>query len=306
VKRKNARIAHMVLLLGWIFTSCQSQPAYWRANPALKATSTPFSHPDQDPPANTPTPKPSATVRPACLDTKGQLHESKYTGSVYAREISYIVYLPPCYADSALSYPVVYLLHGLPYDEYHWLDLGLVEAYELGTANYAWPQVIFVLPSIPEPLFTRSDGGVGSYEQEFLEGLVPAIEVQYRVASDAEKRVLGGVSRGGVWALEIGLRNTDVIQHTVAISPALVNNQPRPRYDPFQIVLEDRPFPETLFLSAAENETPFREEIEDFVQVLEQQGIDHTFLLHPGNHNDATWRAIIEQILEHLLAGLTT
>jgi enterochelin esterase-like enzyme len=109
-----------------------------------------------------------------------------------------------------------------------------------------------------------------------------------------------------VWALEIGLRNSDQFKHIIAVSPALVYNQPHPRYDPFEIVREERDFPKTLFVSAAENEAPFREDIEDFIDVLKQQGIDHSFLLHPGNHNDGTWRAVIEEILIHLLLGVSS
>ena len=69
---------------------------------------------------------------------------------------------------------------------------------------------------------------------------------------------------------------------------------------------EERDFPKTLFVSAAENEAPFREDIEDFIDVLKQQGIDHSFLLHPGNHNDGTWRTVIEEILIHLLLGVSS
>ena len=303
----------MSLLLALAFASCGPRQSSSRANPAPKATSSPSSTPAPDLPSATPalqpsaTPvlQPSATLRPACQEAEGQLLEGSYPGFVYSREIPFLIYLPPCYAEGVVGYPAVYLLHGYPYDETHWVDLGLLEAYELGVANDDWPRVIFVLPYIPEPLFTHSDGGVGSYEQEFVEGLLPAIETQYRVLPNADMRVLGGVSRGGVWALEIGLRNTDLIHHTAAMSPALVNNHPRLEYDPFQLVLEDRRFPETLFLSTGENETPFREKIEAFIELLELQGIEHSFLLHPGIHSDETWRAIIEEILVQLLVGVT-
>ena len=305
MKAKVIVILVMSLQASLIITSCRPRQSSARTNPAPKATSSPSGTPVPDLPSATPVLHPSATVRPDCLDTEGKLLEGSYPGVVYERETPFLAYLPPCYTESELSYPIVYLLHGYPYDQTHWIDLGLLEAYERGVANDGWPRVLFVLPYIPEPLFTHSDGGVGSYEQEFVQGLVPAIEAQYRVLPSAKTRVLGGVSRGGVWALEIGLRNTDLFQHTVAISPALVYNQPRPRYDPFQIIREDRRFPETLFLSAAENETPFREEIEAFIDDLELQGIEHSFLLHPGNHSDESWRAIIEEILDQLLLGVT-
>jgi enterochelin esterase-like enzyme len=196
----------------------------------------------------------------------------------------------------------VYLLHGYPYDQTHWLDLDLIKAYEQELAGGKLPHVVFVFPFVPEPLFTKTDGGVGSYEQEFMEGLVPAVTTAFRIASAVDMHGIGGVSRGGVWALEIGLIHSDHFGHIFAISPSLVNNYPRPSYDPFEIIHEDRIFPETLFLSTAENEAPFRGKIEAFVAELEQENIQHTFLLHPGAHNDASWRSVISELLIHVVS----
>jgi enterochelin esterase-like enzyme len=248
---------------------------------------------------------PSATPKPTCTEEQGQLLEQTYTGYVYGEQIPYLVYLPPCYAGSPQAYPGVYLLHGYPFDQTHWLDLEFLQAYEKGLQNGRWPAVIFVLPNIPEPLQSRTDGGPASYEEEFLEGLLPAVAAKFHLLAEADQRVLAGVSRGGVWALEIGLRNADQIAHVVAVSPALNYNRPRAPYDPFVIVREDRTFPETLFLSTAENEGSFRQKIEEFVAVLDQERIPYTLLLHPGVHTDATWVAIIEEIIEGLMMGLT-
>ena len=201
-------------------------------SPVLKASST--AAPKASMAVATWTPAATADARPACDDVGGQLVGDTYVGLVSGKEIPFWIYLPPCYEDGVQSYPVVYLLHGYPYDQNHWVDLGLLEAYEAGPATGRWPAVVYVFPYAPEPLFTRTDGGDESYEQEFMEGLVPAIEEAYRVDRDPDQRVLAGVSRGGVWALEIGMRNADQIQHVLAISPALVYNQPRASYDPFQ------------------------------------------------------------------------
>jgi enterochelin esterase-like enzyme len=296
----------LYILASLVLMGCQPQQFRSHGNPALKATSQPISSVLPRMATSTSLPQATATPTPVCTEDKGQLVEGSYHGKVYGQEIPYLAYLPPCYSDGNELFPVMYLLHGYPFDQTHWLNLGLVEAYERGLTRGLWPRVIFILPFAPDPLFTRSDGGVGSYEQEFLEGLVPVIEARYRVQQNADQRVLGGVSRGGVWALEIGLRHADQFNHIGAVSPALVYNQPRPRYDPFEIVREERPFPNTLFLSAAENETPFREEIEAFLNALEGQSIDYTFLLHPGTHNDESWRAVIEDILAQLLLGLSS
>ncbi|TFH37299.1 MAG: hypothetical protein E4G99_02910, partial [Anaerolineales bacterium] len=142
-----SRTAPMIFLfIALTLASCKPQQTYALENPGLKATSTGTTAPEPVRATSTLIPEPSATMPPACLDAEGRLLESSYAGVVYEHELAYLVYLPPCYADSALSYPTIFLLHGYPYDQTHWLDLGLVEAYERGVVNEGWPRVIFVLP----------------------------------------------------------------------------------------------------------------------------------------------------------------
>ena len=121
----------------------------------------------------------------ACDHDRGEIIEGSYPGVVYPQEMLYLAYLPACYDVEAQRYPVVYLFHGYPYDQTHWLDLELITAYEDGKQREGWPSVIFILPFIPDTLFTQTDGGVGSYEQEFLEGLIPAVAAELRVETSS-------------------------------------------------------------------------------------------------------------------------
>lgn len=306
LKGTTARIRRITLLACLALSACL--PAINQADtaPISKATATSTEKPKPllATPSATPTPTPTKT--PICETTGGEIIEGSYSSVVDREEFTYLAYLPPCYAVEQADYPVIYLLHGYPYDQTHWLDLELVKTYEQERKSKKWPKVIFVLPSVPERIYTRTDGGVGSYEQELLEGLIPAIEAEFRVLADNDQRVIGGISRGGVWALEIGLRNSDYFEHIVAVSPSLVNNWPRPSYDPFEIVREDRIFPKSIYLSAGENEAPFRVKIEAFVALLDQEGIPYFFLRHPGNHSDASWQAVMEEIVSQLFMGLTS
>ena len=121
-----------------------------------------------------------------------------------------MIYLPPCYGSGVNDYPALYLLHGYPFDEKQWIDLGTIEIVD-GMIQAGMRSPFFVVMARqPEPLFRSTDGGPGSYEQEFLEGLVPAIEGDYEVHPGPTGRVVAGLSRGGVWALEIGLRNPGI------------------------------------------------------------------------------------------------
>jgi enterochelin esterase-like enzyme len=246
---------------------------------------------------------PSLSPTPICTEISGHIEELTYSGYVVEGEIPVRIYLPPCYSRSARRYPSLYVLHGYPMDELHWEMLGVVETAEDGFVKGIWEPFLIVMPRIPDPLNTHSDGGPGSYEEELLLGLIPAIEKTYRVLETKNDRAIAGVSRGGVWALEIGFRNADIFNTVAALSPALHVNNPRPAYNPFNLIQNVEELPEYIFLSAAEDEGGFRTKTEELSSRMQALGIKHTYLLTDGLHEDTTWIAIMEDLVEFVTAS---
>ncbi|MFQ5944052.1 MAG: alpha/beta hydrolase, partial [Anaerolineales bacterium] len=241
---------------------------------------------------------PTSMPTQACTEQAGSLQTGMYRGIAVAQDIPYAAYLPPCYGASEERYPTLYLLHGYPYDEAHWSRLGAIEIADDRIGAGEWPAFIMVMPLQPEPLYRSSDGGPGSYETEFLEGLVPFIEGNYR--SNPSERALAGVSRGGVWALEIGLRNPMEFASVAALSPALAVNSARPPYDPFEIVASSDRFPPNILLLAGDDDWA-AVETERLSRVLGDAGVEHTFQITAGDHSDTTWAAVVSDVLGFLV-----
>ncbi|HEY45119.1 MAG TPA: hypothetical protein G4O11_14160, partial [Anaerolineae bacterium] len=200
-------------------------------------------------------------------------------------------------------YPVLYLLHGLPFDETHWIELGVVELADEKVGSDTWLPFLIVMPRLPEPLFTSSDGGLGSYEEEFLEGLMPHIERVYRTLASRETRAIAGISRGGVWALEIAFRHPDLVDAVAALSPALHVNYARPPYDPFVIVDEGGRLPTRIFLSAGDQEASFLAKIEKLSEALAEHGVTHSFVIGTGGHDAETWIGVMDEALDFIVIG---
>lgn len=246
-------------------------------------------------------PQISPTAQRDCQEKAGEVRSLSYPGGVFHEDVRLVVYLPPCYSNSNERYPGVYLLHGYPQDEQHWEILGVIDLVEEGIIEGVWPPILLIMPNQPEPLFTKTDGGPDSYEQEMIDGLVPFIDETYRTLAEPQSRVIAGVSRGGVWALEIGLRNPDVFNTVAALSPSLSVNHPRAPYNPFNIADGDSPLPERIFISGGEGEPSFLEKIELFAQHLTEEGIKHTFLLTDGNHTDESWESILPEVIQFVM-----
>jgi enterochelin esterase-like enzyme len=229
----------------------------------------------------------------------GGIELGVYPGVVLEESLEYRIYLPPCYSSESGPYPTLYALHGKPFDDSHWDALGLDEAAEAEIAAGTLLPFLIVMPNIPEPLLSSTDGGPGSYEQEFIEGLLPHIESTYAADPRPGSRALVGISRGGVWALEIGLRHADAIDSLGALSPALAVNRPRAAYDPFELASASGPFPGRIFLAVGETDWA-RAGTERFAGILERGGVSSELRVVPGGHEARAWEASIGPMLQAL------
>ncbi|MGB2895123.1 MAG: alpha/beta hydrolase-fold protein [Anaerolineales bacterium] len=234
----------------------------------------------------------------ACAETSVRLERTSYLGWQTPGLVPVLIYLPPCYDDLNRRYPVLYLLHGKPQGENHWQILGVEAALEDVYKDDTLPPFLVVMPRQPEPLFSSTDGGPGSYEDEFINGLVPFIDRTYRTIAQGDSRGLAGVSRGGVWALEIGFRNTDIIQRVGALSPALNVNYARPEYDPFSLMLFGD-MPSKIFLMSGDTDYAYAKTL-DLSEALHEVDIEHKYVLVSGNHESSTWRGILPEVLHYL------
>lgn len=241
------------------------------------------------------TPSPSQTS--SCVDGVGHVEQTKYPGKVSQGTIAIRIYFPPCYESSAERYPVLYLLHGYPFNESHWDELGVDEVVEVGIQIGRWQPFIMVMPFLPQSLNVESDGGPGSYEEEMLEGLVPFIDENLRTIADADHRAIAGISRGAIWAMEISFRNPDQIAIVAALSPALPMNRARPEYDPFIILQSTNRLPSKIFISVGDEEGGFRKKTEELVSLMKELGVPHRFLLASGGHEASTWMAVMEDLI---------
>lgn len=234
----------------------------------------------------------------------GQIANGAYHSLILNEDIPFRVYLPPCYDETGAAYPVLYLLHGTPLASSDWERMGVADLATSEIQRADWPAFIMIMPHAPDPMYTNTDGGPNSFEAEVVDGLVSYVDLTYRTDPRPQARALAGISRGGVWALEIGLRNPDVFSAVAAVSPALSVNNPRPAYDPLAIARNMAKAPR-LFLLAGDHDWA-REGTEQMDQVLSAGGIAHDYLVFPGMHELAAWQASLKPLLASLVSAWTT
>jgi enterochelin esterase-like enzyme len=257
----------------------------------------------------TPTQKPQSTQEQATPTPKESTPEgvagscSERTGKVQPYEIPWgeetlfgSVYMPPCYMESDLSFPSLYLLHGSTETDQQWIDLGLIEAVDKLIRRGEIDPLLIVLP--------REDTWIRMSENYFgdnlVQAVIPWIDSNYRTLEERQYRAIGGVSRGGNWAIRLGLLNWQTFGSLGAHSAPLFY------LDLFRVPvwLEEIPRGKMprIYLDISEGD-PNLAEAESLHEILRKAGISHEWLLHPGLHNDTYWNSHLEEYLLWYSAG---
>lgn len=253
---------------------------------ALEATDTPVPTPMLSPtPSVTPTPF-------VCPQQNGKIFRDVFTSeAMQTEEIRYMVYVPPCYSHyQDRAFPTLYLLHGWPMDERHWENLGIVDIMDAWISQGLIGPMIAVMPGVSNPhgMYINSSGGDHSFEGMVVNELVPMVDQQYRTWQTPEGRAIGGISRGGVWSLEIGFRHPDLFGTVGAHSPALSVNHPLPVYDPFNMVESIDPA-QRIYLSAGDQDWA-RAWTLKLRDLLQEHDVLVNYKVHEGAHINDLWR----------------
>src|SRR5689334_2879158 len=303
-------ISTVILLLTFFLVGCDpltSQPT--RA--VLIITAIPSTTPaPTNTPAATATPIPSLTpvvlptaTSPACDEPKGEvLHIDQFRSAIADENLRYRVYVPPCYQKTQKRYPYVIMFHGAGQKEDIWEKLGLISSEDQGFQLGILPPMIIVMPyvgTIGNNSFFPPDP---SYETVVLEELMPAIERDFCTWSNRDHRALGGVSRGGFWALSIGMRHPDLFGilggHSAYMTQDL--NEIPAAFNPLELASNSSLLPDAKLRIYIDNgaQDPSGADLELFSSRLKDRSIAHTYVINPvGNHDEAYWSAHVSEYL---------
>lgn len=141
------------------------------------------------------------------------------------------VYTPPGYDNAAEKFPVLYLLHGGGEDQRGWSTQGKANLIldNLIAAKKAKPMVIVMMDGN-----VRNSGGIAgfnentlkAFENELKNSVIPFVENNYKVSTDAKNRALAGLSMGGLQTLYTGVKNSEMFSALGVFSSGWWANNP--------------------------------------------------------------------------------
>lgn len=239
-----------------------------------------------------PTATPTNTAVPC--DQPGRI-ETGFFPSEIAGDMSYRIYLPPCYGQNGRAYPTLYMLPGNTYTDAIWDQLGLDEAAEAGIQAGIYPPILIVMPYSGETALYTS-GGPRSYETVILQDLTAYAEAAYCASPDPEFRALGGLSRGGYWSLEIAFRHPEAFISVGAHSAALLDEYAKPDVNPQFTALSSDLGDLRIYLDIGDNDW-VRANTLQLHEDMVAAGIPHTWKLNEGQHEETYWTAHLHEYL---------
>jgi len=285
-----------LVVLGWLVYACvPALPVAAPAETAATFTATPLPAGRPATPTATLAPQPTAASIPQddCRLEGGRVEPFSQPSAVIGKPLRGYLYLPPCFEpNSEQTFPLVVLLHGQSADAGQWLGLGLTETADRLIAERVIPPLVIALPYEEYSLRNPYESG---YDLALLEEFLPWLAGEYpAVCREVACRALGGLSRGGGWALMIGLTRPG---RFVAIgghsAPPFYGMENRLTIGLKENSAESFP---AVYLDVGEKDRYYRA-IEEFHNRLTELGVPHEWRVNPGAHDEDYWRSQVENYL---------
>jgi enterochelin esterase family protein len=157
----------------------------------------------------------------------GTLHRERFLSARQQTVRQFVVYTPPGYeASRARLYPALVLLSGTPGDENDWTSGGgfaEVMFDNLSAAGQMVPMLVVMHASdvLDRSGGRRSDDNLSDFEAILLDEVLPLVRKRYRVSSDPQSWAIGGLSLGGEFGMNVGLKHPEVFRSVASLSGSL-------------------------------------------------------------------------------------
>jgi enterochelin esterase family protein len=215
-----------------------------------------------------------------------------------------VVYTPPGYnPQGAEKYPVLYLIHGATDTHETWYKVGRMNFIldNLIASGAAQPMIV-VMPyantgmTFEGALPIAPKDGVNMFNEEITKEIIPYVEKNYRVKTDAANRAIAGFSRGGRQTLDAGLTYPELFGWVCGFAPAAnVENLSNGTY----ASVDELKGLKLLWLSCGTDDFLYQRTTE-FAAKLTELGVPFEEMYTPGGHTWMNCRIYLNAIAQKL------
>jgi enterochelin esterase-like enzyme len=226
-----------------------------------------------------------------CIQEKGEIHPFSINDFNDKAVISGRIYTPPCYGlDQDKQYPTLYILHGATETDQQWDNLGIDDRADFLISEGIIPPLIIVMPREETWIFPPDN----PFGERIIQVLIPWVDKTFQTDPDKTHRAIGGLSRGGNWAVRIGLLHWGIFNKVGAHSTPLFYGDLE-RLPRWIAGIPDSNLP-LVFLDIGQDDNNLADALK-LEAALTDLDIPHSWHLFPGTHDDSYWKAHLDDYL---------
>jgi enterochelin esterase-like enzyme len=228
-----------------------------------------------------------------CGYSSGTVSDLQVASTLLARPLAVKIYLPPCYSETRdPGYPVLYMLHGQTYDEDQWQRLGLLKAADnLITAGRIVPMIIVM----PYDISWSAGPETSKFDEAFLQELLPYMEANFNTCPERACRAVGGLSRGGNWAVYLGFSHPEKFTAIGAHSAPLFYGEIQRMTVVLKTAGAAAQLP-AIYIDVG-NKDENLTQVLTYVTLLKQYSVPYVFTEFQGYHYEGYWSAHVDDYL---------
>ncbi len=241
----------------------------------------------------------------------GKISYRYYHSKTFDIDRPMCVYTPAGYDPAAKEkYPVLYLIHGMTDTYETWFKVGNANTIldNLIAQGLAKKMIVVMPYANPYPELMLQ-GKASMYDvmdvkkvaAEITNDVIPFIEQNYKVKSDADSRAVAGFSLGGRQALATGFGNPDKFHYVAAYAPAIFGNEHQTNFDNGIYQSPDvlKSSLKLMILSTGTEDFLFQAS-KDLDATLTAKGLKHDFVTPGGGHTWMNCRDNLELTVKQL------
>jgi enterochelin esterase family protein len=212
------------------------------------------------------------------------------------------IYTPPGYLKDNKSYPVLYLVHGAGDSDHSWATVGRANNIldNLIAAGKAKPMIV-VMPDGHTP--DRPDANPANmlqnpdFSNDFLKGVIPYVDKNYRTIPNAANRAMAGLSMGGGHTIQNGLTHPELFHYIGIFSISGGGEQYEKAND---AALKQAAKVMKLVYYAFGREDFVAKNADQLKATLDKYGIKFTLNETGGGHTWINWRQYLNDFVPRL------
>ncbi len=209
------------------------------------------------------------------------------------------VWTPAGYEKSAVKLPVLYLIHGGGDNDASWPGVGA--AGWILDNLLAEGKIVPMVVVMPNGTITNVPNEVPPFAEDMVTSIIPFIEANYNVKTDADNRAMAGLSMGGMETIETAFNHPELFRYVWVLSASFAPGQD-PAAESARLKVKEnvakmnKQFKRMVFTQGGSTDIAYNNCKNTRAQ-LDKDGLRYEYMENAqAGHSWTTWRADLEKL----------